>query len=91
MIVSMANTRQVIRDHLAQRGPAWVASREVACELGLSWQGVARVMSQMAELEIQTTIWIGARYRPRTRLMYRYLPPPKAEYPSWMTGATTRN
>lgn len=86
----MANTKQEILAHLELRGPGWVAAREVACELGYPWQGVARVMSQMAELEVQMTVWVGPKYRPRERAMYRYLAPPKAVYPAWMTGAETR-
>lgn len=86
----MANTAQVILDHLRQRGPGWVMAREVACELGHPWQGVARVMASMPELERQEMVWIGPKFRPRVCYIYRFVSPPTAMYPAWMTGALMR-
>ena len=74
----------VILAHLAGRGPSWATSREIATEIGYPWRSVSRIMMRMAEVEKQTETWVSARFRPRTRTIYRYMDTPKATYPIWL-------
>lgn len=69
---------------LQRRGPGWVTARELACELGCSWQPVARLLSTMAGVERRTVYWVGARFRPRDRMEYRLLEAPCVAYPAWL-------
>lgn len=77
----------VIILHLASRGPSWATAREIAVEIGHPWRSVSRIMMRMPEIEKQTETWVSARFRPRTRTIYRYMNTPKATYPIWLMPA----
>ena len=77
----------IIVAHLSARGPAWATSREIAVEIGYPWRSVARIMMRMPEIEKETEVWVSARFRPRTRTIYRYMDTPKAIYPTWLMPA----
>ncbi len=74
----------VIMRHMKQRGPGWVTSREVACELGYPWRVIARAMIKMVEIEKQPMTWTSNRCRERKCLSYRVFHGPQADYPEWL-------
>lgn len=78
---------QVILCHLSSRGPSWATAREIATEIGHPWRSVSRIMMRMPEIEKQSQVWISARYRPRTRTIYRFMNTPAATYPTWLLPA----
>lgn len=69
---------------MIKRGPGWVTSREVACEIGYPWRVIARAMIKMTEIEKQKISWISSRQRERKCLAYRMFHGPKVEYPEWL-------
>ena len=79
-----AELERVIIAHMKQRGPGWVTSREVACEIGYPWRVIARAMIKIADIEKQKITWISSRQRERRCLAYRLFHGPVADYPEWL-------
>lgn len=73
-------------EQMRQRGSDWVTSREIACEVGYPYQGVARALLRLAAcktLDAQETAWVSSRFRVRRCHVFR-LVEVKAEYPTWL-------
>lgn len=78
-------------EQLRQRGPGWVTSRELACEIGYHRTGVARALTRLASghtIDIQATTWVSNKSRTRRCNVYR-LVEIKAVYPSWLVPQAT--
>lgn len=76
--------QETIIRHMVERGPGWVTSREIACEIGFPWRKVARALLKMTEVEKQEWSWISNRFRTRTCWIYRHVSAPTAIYPDWL-------
>lgn len=77
---------QLVIDQMRLRGPGWVTSRELACEIGYPCPGVARALLRLAGckvLDVQVTTWLSSKSRIRQCNVYR-LVEIKAIYPSWL-------
>lgn len=77
---------QQVLDQMRQRGSGWVTSRELACEIGYPYPGVARALLRLAEcktVDIHATTWTSNKSRIRRCNVYR-LVEIKATYPSWL-------
>ena len=70
--------------HMVARGPGWVTSREIACEIGFPWRKVARALLKMVEVEKREFNWVSNRFRTRTCWIFRHVSAPTAIYPEWM-------
>lgn len=77
---------QVVLAQLRQRGPGWVTSREIACEVGYPCPGVARALMRLAATSVvdsTVTSWVSSKSRVRTCFAFR-LVELKATYPAWL-------
>lgn len=76
----------LVQAQLRRRGSGWVTSRELACEIGYAYPGVARTLLRLAErgtVESQETTWVSSKSRIRVCCVFR-LVEVKADYPAWL-------